>query len=326
MKIIIIRTLGGQGIGYGHFYRCIALANAIMMNNSNYISIIFIVNEELEKLMETTEYEFFISDNLDEDLNIIDLLKVNLFIFDSYLGNDKYLLNIKEKTKLMLIDDNNDIYDLSIPDILYNGNIHAEKLRYMEVEGQLRLLGTRYLIMKEEYWNNDMDKKLKKDGILVTTGGTDEYEIALSILKELINLDFNIKLIIGPGFKYDYIRKIERMKTNNVELIYKPSSLKPYIKSSQVVITASGSTVYEVLSQRIVPITFSMANNQDLICKELRDLGILYLGKYPNIEFSQLKDYLGPLQKDYKFDKRIFDMIDGKGAKIVAEKILQIVQ
>ncbi len=320
MKKIIIRILGGKGIGYGHYFRCLSLAKAIKLVDTS-IDIIFLINEDLLEQIKSTDFKFIISNNLQEDINIIEKLDVDLFIFDSYLGNDKYLKQIKVKTKLMLIDDNNDIYDSSIPDTIYNGNIHAEKLKYPDVKGQIKLLGTKYLIMKEEYWVNDINKSVNKEGVLITTGGTDEYNIMLKILEEIIGLDIKIKVIIGPGYTDNYIKEIENMKTNNTELIYKPDSLKDYIALSKIVITAGGSTVYEVLLQNSIPIIFSMVNNQDLICKELNERGIEYIGKYPHIDYFKIKKLVKRKYNDRLLDGSISDIVDGKGCKLLAEEI-----
>lgn len=249
MKKIIFRTLGGKGIGYGHFYRCLSLAKAIRSLDLN-IHIIFIINDELVDLIYNNGFEYLVSNDLAEDDGLIENINPVLFIFDSYLGTDEYLNRIKEKTKLMLIDDNNNIYRSTIPDIVYNGNIFAEELRYREVKSQLRLLGPKYLIMKEEYWDNEANT-LAKEGVLITTGGTDEYKIAIKILEEIKELDIKTKVVIGPGYRDDYIKKIEHFKTNNIELIYKPNSLKNHISSSKIVVTAGGSTIYEVLSQKV---------------------------------------------------------------------------
>ena len=178
--------------------------------------------------------------------------------------------------------------------------------------------------MKEEYWNSSLNKYLSKDGILITTGGTDEYGILLKILKQIKNLDFKIKIIIGPGYKHDYIKKIEDIVTDNIELIYKPNSLKKYILSSKVVVTAGGSTVYEVISQKSIPIMLSLADNQDLICRELSQMGVEYLGKYPDINYLVLEEKIKGLQsKVISEDNIIYNLVDGNGAKLVARKILE---
>ncbi|SHE87742.1 Spore coat polysaccharide biosynthesis protein SpsG, predicted glycosyltransferase [Tissierella praeacuta DSM 18095] len=321
MKRIVIRTLGGNGIGYGHYFRCISLGKAIRLIDSN-IDIIFLINDELASLTHNTDFKIIINNDLREDIKIVRSLKVDLFINDSYLADNGYLKNIKEISKLMIIDDNNDIYDSSIPNIIYNGNIYAERLGYKYVEGQIKLLGSKYLIMKEEYWSDDVNLS-SKDGVLITTGGTDEYGIALDIVREIKELNINIRVIIGPGYKEDYIKEIETIKTNNMKLIYKPSSLKKYIDDSKVVITAGGSTIYEVLSQQTIPIIFSMADNQDLVCKELSDIGIKYLGKYPNIDYSRLTEMIIQCQDNQNNTKdKIINLLNNNGAKTVAKILI----
>lgn len=324
MKKIVIRTLGGKRIGYGHYYRCLSLAKAIQQLE-NHIEIIFVINEELVSLIKSTGFNFIVADVLSEDFKIIDKLNVSLFIFDSYIGDDTYLNNIKLKSKLMLIDDNNAIYNSSIPDIIYNGNIHASKLKYCNTERQLKLLGLQYLIMKEEYWEG-YNPDVNKDGILITTGGTDEYGITLNIIQQIKNLDIEIKVVIGPGYTKEYITNIEDIIGNNVKLIYQPASLKKYIASSDIVITAGGSTIYEVLSQKSMPIVFSIADNQDLICKELMRMGVNYIGKYPYIDYSLLMGMIDILKCNKVIhNNKIFGLVKGDGAKLVAEAILSIV-
>ena len=323
MRRVIIRTLGGKGIGYGHFYRCLSLAKAIKLQDTE-INISLVVNDELVNLICNSGFKYIVANDLTEDIGILDNISPSLFIFDSYLGTNEYLRNIKENTRLMLIDDNNDIYDSRIPDIIYNGNIFADKLRYSETEGQLRLIGPKYLIMKEEYWHNE-DKFVPKEGILITTGGTDEYGVTIKLLESIKRLASKVKVIIGPGYRDDYVKQIEELKIENIELIYKPSSLKRYISSSKIVVTAGGSTIYEVLSQRSIPIVFSIADNQDLACKGLNHFGVEYLGKYPNIDYSRLAKAIEKLKANKAEDmySSLFNLVNNNGAYLVASIILE---
>lgn len=323
MKTIVIRTLGGKGTGYGHFYRCLSLAKALMITGKK-IKVIFIINEELVDLINNTGINFVISNRISDDINVINNMDVSMFIFDSYLGNNQYLRNIKEKTKLMLIDDNNDIYDSSIPDIIYNGNIYAQDLGYDRFKKQIQLLGSKYLIMREEYWDNKNDENTERDMILVTTGGTDEYGITVEIINAIKSTDVKIGIIIGPGYQEDYIEVIKANMAANMELIYKPNSLKKYIDYSKHIITAGGSTVYEILSRKKHPVIYSIADNQDLICRTLSEMGVEYLGKYPNIDYSRVNLIIKRLFGSEDKENNIFNQITGKGVFLVSESILDI--
>ncbi|NLL81431.1 MAG: hypothetical protein GX231_03875 [Tissierellia bacterium] len=322
MKTIVFRTLGGKGIGYGHFYRCLSLAKGITFLEKH-VNIIFIINEELIELIENTSFNYIVSNKLNEDLNIIGNMDIDLFILDSYLGSNEYLRKIKRKTKLMLMDDNNDIYDSTIADILYNGNIYAQNLNYLHVKDQIQLLGSKYLIMKEEYWVNKQDEYTSKEGVLVTTGGTDKYGVITRIIDTIKHLDIKINVVIGPGFNDDYIKEIDDKKPENVDLIYKPISLKDYINLSKIVITAGGSTVYEVLSQKSIPIVFSIADNQDLLCAILNRMGIEYIGKYPNIDYTKLKPLLKRVYSDdVDREAELNNLVTGEGTLLVAQEII----
>ena len=322
MRKIIIRTLGGEGIGYGHYYRCLSLAKAINLLERD-TEITFIINQDLVTLVENAKFYFMVCGTLEEDCNLVKRLKPDLVVLDSYLADDNYLRRIKEESKLMLIDDNNDIYDTTIPDIIYNGNIHADELGYPNVDGQLRLLGPKYLIMKEEYWVKEEGICQDKEGILVTTGGTDEYSVILSILNVLTPLDIKIKVILGPGFKKKYIEEIENKKRSNIELIYQPKSLKPYICAAKVIVTAGGSSVYEILSQRSIPILFSIADNQNLICKRLSNMGVVYIGRYPKIDYNKLVREIKIAERDnVNLKHKVFNLVNSNGANLVADMML----
>ena len=326
MKNIIIRTLGGGSTGYGHFFRCLSLAKAIRKIRKD-IKIVFLLNDLLIDLIKVEGFNYLVSNSLNYDEKIISNLDtdIDLFVLDTYLGSDNYLKMVKNKikTKIMLIDDNNDIYDSTVVDIIYNGNIHAEKLNYTYVKNQLRLLGSEYLIMKEEYRDSGESDIKDKNSILITTGGSDEYGIALNIMYSIRNLDARIRLIIGPGYKKSYIEKIE---SEDVELIYKPSSLKTYINRSEIVITAGGSTVYEILSQNSIPIVFSLADNQDLICKELRDRGVYYLGKYPNLNYSEARDIIRNIKSEETNYEKIFNLVNPRGVRKVSKLIMEYIE
>lgn len=319
LRSVVIRTFGGIGIGYGHFFRCYSFAKAMIFQNPN-IKITFLVNRELTSQLTNSIFCVIVNDNLNKDIDIIQKVNPDLVIWDSYLGDNKLLENIKQLSNLLLIDDNNDIYNSAIPDIVVNGNLHAGKLVYRKRKDGLYLLGPEYLIMKEEYWKNEEKKNNDKEGILITTGGTDKNEVSYDILKSLTKFNYKIKVVIGPGYEEKLIKKLENIKNDNTtEFLYRPISLKKYINESKIVITAGGSTVYEVLSQKSIPIVFSIADNQDLICNELKNSGIVYIGKYPNINYDILKRSIVSY-----FSQNInneLNIINGNGAIRIVEEL-----
>ncbi|WGS63898.1 PseG/SpsG family protein [Marinitoga aeolica] len=322
---IVFRTNGGKSIGLGHVFRCISLAKAIRVINPN-ARIVFISNDETKELITKNDFEYVNSENF-SDINSIHKENPDLIVFDSYLANNNYLVKLKKISKLAIFDDNNDIYDSSIPDIIINGNIHAFNLKYDE--NPKKLLGPKYLVMKEEYWNNDSksSKKCVNNNILITTGGSDPNKLMIKFVEALSDIDINKKIIIGPMYEEKYIEIIKNKINDSFDLIYKPLFLKDYIDNSDIVITSAGSTIYEVLTLKKTPIIYTIAKNQELIAKELEKFGVINFGNYKNIDFEKLGDFINEIASSIKLYsnkiQNLSDLYDGKGALRVAKTILE---
>ncbi len=328
---VFFRTNGGKSIGLGHIYRCLSLANAIKDENKK-AEITFISNKESSEIIEKNNYNFILSNQFDEgDIKKIKNQNPDIIIFDSYLADDEYLKQLKQIAKLIIFDDNNDIYNSEIPDIIINGNIHAKKLNYSNKEKHF--LGTNYLVMREEYWYNnekinDRQDKSKQKGktLMITTGGTDFNKIMFKFVQTLKELKINKKIIIGPAYEEEYIQQIEKEteKYEGFELIYKPKSLKKHIQNSDYVLTAAGSTIYEILTLNKIPIIYTLADNQRLIAKELENYGVFNMGNYDEIKYDELKEEIEQIMESQENTKvrELFNLFDGQGAKRIAREII----
>ena len=316
-------------------YRCLSLAKAIKDENKrtekNDIEITFISNKESIDLIQKNNYKSINSDKFNkEDIQTIKKQNPDIIIFDSYLADNEYLKQLKQITKLIIFDDNNDIYNSEIPDVIINGNIHANKLNYSNKEAHF--LGPKYLVMREEYWNNinhivneTTNKSKQEKTLMITTGGADFNKIMIKFIKSLKELKINKKIIIGPAYEEEYIQQIKKEIQNddNYELIYKPKSLKKHIENSDYVLAAAGSTIYEILTLNKIPIIYTLADNQLLIAKELEKYGIKSLGNYDKIKYNNLKEEIEEsiTKENFKI-KELFNLFDGQGAKRITKEII----
>jgi len=331
---IVFRTNGGKNIGLGHIYRCLSLAKALE-GKKNISDITFISNNDSSEIIFKNSYNFILSNDFDEtDIKQIKNQSPDVIIFDSYLADDEYLKQLKQITKLIIFDDNNDIYNSEIPDRIINGNIHANKLNYSNKEAHF--LGPKYLVMREEYWNNTnhivnetTNKSKQEKTLMITTGGADFNKIMIKFIKSLKGLKINKKIIIGPAYEEEYIQQIKKEIQNddNYELIHKPNSLKKHIENSDYVLTAAGSTIYEILTLNKIPIIYTLADNQFLIAKELERYGIKSLGNYDKIRYNNLKEEIEEsiAKENFKI-KELFNLFDGQGAKRITKEIIREVE
>ncbi len=318
--MIVFRTNAGPNIGYGHIFRCIALAKAIKEKNS-VLEIKFVVNEAAVDIVRKYKFEYLVSNKYD-DILLIKGLKPEAIIFDSYLANNSYLVELKKIARLIIFDDNNDLYDSSIPELIINGNIHAEKLNY----NTKALLGPKYLVMRSEYWDVKITKNSKRK-LCITTGGSDFNNLMPKFVKSLKELQYNKSIIIGPGYSKKEISKIELIHTENDKLIYKPRTLINIFNDSAIILTASGTSIYEILRLNRIPIIYTLADNQKKIANELDEYGVLNIGNYTEINYNGLKntieEYIKSITKKEERLKGLFEIFDGQGSRRVAKYIIE---
>ena len=326
IKTILFKTAASSSIGFGHLFRCLSLATALKQCG---VSSVFLANAEAKSKIAEYGLDFVCSETFDyNDLEKIKTIEPEVVVFDSYLADLSYIEELARKHLLVHFDDNNDVYPEVIADILINGNIHAKDLHYIRKKNGTRfLLGPKYLVMKSEYWNLE-SSDLSEKGLLITTGGADFFDLMPKFLEALGKLLLKKRVIVGPGFSESQIRKLGMLSESleDCELIHRPSSLKEHIAQASIVVSASGSTTYEILTMNRVPVIFTLADNQRLIAEKLESFGITNLGWYENIDFEKLPELI--LQeisiKDSK-EKRLsplFSQFDGKGALRTAKAIV----
>ena len=312
---ILFRTNGGQKTGLGHVMRCLSLAKAIKQTQTT--TIIFRINKEIEALVKTEGFQTQIAETYDQqDATLIIKQNLKYVIFDSYLATTQYVETIQKETTLIQLDDNNDIYTPVVADTLINGNIHAQNLHYHSKNKNTKfLLGPKYLIMRESYWQ---DREIPKGkGVLITTGGSDFLHLMPKFIQALQKTNFLKKIIIGPAYEESEIVLIKTLTNNNetFQLIHKPSSLQDYIANSEMVITAAGSTIYEVLRLRKIPLIYTLADNQEQIARALTKNGIESFGNAKRMYFDEVQ-ILKKMNEAIIGKKKLetlFNSIDGKG-------------
>jgi spore coat polysaccharide biosynthesis predicted glycosyltransferase SpsG len=335
--MILFRTNGGKDSGLGHIMRCLSLAKALLTRWPDK-KVVFRANEEMRPLVIENGYEFQSSQQYDkQDAEIIKRQNLKIVIFDSYLADTDYLRTIKQNTVLVQFDDNNDIYIPLVADILINGNIHAPSLNYKmdfatnyvgaedfpPTEQIKLLLGPKYLIMREEYQNDSEEKQ--GTGILITTGGSDFLNLMPEFITALKDTVYFKKIIIGPAYTEEQIKNIEKMTEGNktFKLIYKPKSLKEHIQGSEIIITAAGSTVYEVLRLKKIPLIYTLADNQKKIEAALKQRQVFSLGDYKEIAFEKelLAEKIEAARRNENNISDLYDIFDGKGVFRIVEEI-----
>lgn len=324
---IAFRTNAGKE-GLGHLNRIYSLYFAL--NKQIKIKEFFLVNnfarDRLLKLNAPSS-NIKLSEKYDfNDIKILKSFSPDIIVIDTYKASREYLLSIKKElsTLLVLFDDNILFSDVKV-DIMINGNIYAQNLDYNgKIKYKKALLGLKYLIMNLEFWNIKKEIPRQVSNMLVTCGGADPKNIMPKLVDWLKNENIYKNIVIGPYFKDKEIELIKKKIDDKFKIIWKPDSLKKFIEESDLVLTTSGSTIYEVLSLNRIPIIFIISEDQVLAAEELEKKGVVNLGWYNELSERLVKIGINKA-KDENYRQslsKIYSLIDGQGALRVASEII----
>ena len=330
---LYIRVDINNTIATGHLMRCLAIAEKAKDYN---IETIFInADNEGTNLINEKGFKNIVLNTIWDDLDketdiLVDVIKKNeikILLLDTYKVTYDYLSTIRKYTKTVYIDDLN---EMKYPvDILISYCNYYQKFNYNERYNDTKLLlGTKYVPLRKEFSSpskKTINKTIKE--ILIISGGTDNYHVIEKILKK-INSDYLITCICGRyNTDFDKLKEIYKEK-NNIFLYKNVNNIEEYMKKVDVVISAGGTTLYELCACGTPTITYSIADNQLDNVNSFNDEKIMfYAGDFRKDDVSNnilkiLKEYT------YNFRNKVSismqNKVDSKGTERIIEEIMKL--
>ena len=330
-----IRVDANKAIATGHVMRCMAIAKQmeVLGEPCTFIA----ADENARELIEENGFQFVCLntkwDELDEEidtlLSMIHKKNIKVLLVDSYSVTKDYLEKINHSTKLVYIDD---INRFSYPvHTVINYGIHYKEFNY-EIEDNNRsnskqyLLGCDYIPLREEFKKRVTPKRDKITNLLITTGGTDPYNMAGNLIKFLDTSKYQLHIVSGK-LNTHYNELISLAKENENVFVYtNVKNMSDLMLLSDIAISAAGTTIYELCACGVPTISFSFADNQVKGAKELGKRKIVdYAGDLRNGIESCLKNIesmLCNLEQNKVLRDEISDrmqaFVDGNGAMRIA--------
>lgn len=277
-KTFYIRVDGGPTIGAGHIVRCVSIAKEIEKQGCR---VFFISSrEESAKILTKYGYEPVLVGGDMKHLGAVDSEKLravmkegNKVLVDSYAVTDEFFKSCKELgLKVAYIDDmyTFETGSLSVPvfrdvDIVINYSFGFTKEDYRQVyrESSTKLLiGPQYAPVREAFRKKagqyQVQDELNK--VLITTGSTNPNK-ALEKLSQACREalpNVCISVVIGNSASFDdgLAREL------NLTLIKDATDLSDYMLESDLVISAAGTTLYELCTLGVPTIAVPIVENQ----------------------------------------------------------------
>lgn len=333
---LIIRTDADSKIGIGHFMRCLALAQAWKSRGGSAKFITACDNEGLLKRLNNEGFQVIhlertYPDSVDwkKTSQVLSEHSGAWVVLDGYHFDSSYHRSIKNTGHQLLVIDDMAHLDHYYADVVLNQNIHAKKLDYSCEPYTRLLLGTRYVLLRNEFlrWHGrervipDVARKF-----LVTLGGADPENQTLKIILSLQLIEKNdLEAIVVVGTSNPHFRTLEtaiRNTTFPIQLVHNPSNIAELMAWADLGVSAGGTTCWEMAFMGLPNLIMILAENQREIAQGLYDHGVaLMLGWYTEIGELTIANVLKNLMfnsvNQKAMSKKGQKLVEGNGAKYV---------
>ena len=337
--MIYIRADGNTEIGTGHVMRCLSIAQAA---RSIGIQCVFIVaDENMVPLLDEQGFRYICLDSVWNDLdretkqmeNLICHESIRILLVDSYFVTLDYLNRLHRITHVVYIDDLNAfIYPCST---LINYNLYAEQMDYSDQYSKTRLLlGLEYAPLREEFQN--LPQRIVRENVedvLVTTGGSDPFNIAGSIVEKAkqcpktTNLNFHI--VAGQFNQNLPMLKQLAAEYPGVIIHRNVQRMSELMLACDIAVSAGGSTLYELCACGVPTICFAWADNQLDNVAAFGQTGMISVGDMRPDMNKGVERITNAVMRLFPADIRqdqamcFQRLVDGRGALRIAKTLLR---
>jgi len=340
-KTLLIRADGNEIIGAGHLMRCFSIAQGFMREGGKVVLLTVPGLPAIEERMINSGISIrhlCISEESESDINetlhLSEQIGPDWIILDGYHFNGSFHSELKKAgNKVLLMDDHGSL-DYYAADLILNQNIYANPDMYdaKYINSNL-LMGCKYSCLREEFvkwigWKRPKSVDVKK--IIITLGGADPDNMTLKIIQALKSLDdsgLHVTVIVGAGNQYIDILKESAIEVPfNVEIAINVQDMPELITSSDLAISAGGSTCWELAFLGLPSLIIVMADNQIQVAKRLEELGVAKnLGWHEDVSELDIVNATLSLIKNtderHKMSELGQEFVDGKGTSRVIEQM-----
>lgn len=333
---VYIRADANETIGTGHVMRCLSIGEAIRKQGGD--AVFLAADSRTEDIVRSRGFSVICLDSVWDDLEkeldrLVSWIRqksISVLLIDSYYVTPYYLETLRRHTKLAYIDDLN---AFAYPvDLLIRYAVYSRQPRISE-QPQI-LSGSRYIPLKSEFCGLP-ERKISKEvkNILVLTGGTDPYHVALEFVKYLADTKSHsgqqFHIICGK-YNPDY-EELCRLASGleQVSIHYNVQEMADFMLAADLAVTAGGTTTYELCACGTPSVCYILADNQIQNARTLAEKGFMLFGG----DVREKDGFAGIIQQFERLSKDMFlrkemsekmqQLVDGRGAERIAQAICQ---
>lgn len=361
-KVIFFRTDASFNIGTGHVMRCLTLAHALSLSGADCQFITRAHKGNISKYIKACGFTCHLlpisasiaqedkagyaswlgcsqQQDAQETLDIVTGYKPDWLIVDHYALDKAWELTISQVVeRIMVIDDlANRQHEC---DLLLDQNLGRSDSDYqplIPVRSQ-RLYGPQYALLRSEFsQQRKISLAKRKSGlchsVLINMGGIDKDNITGQVLDALMHssLPSSCQINVVMGASAPHIEQVKQSAAQlpwTTNVLVGVSDMARLMAESDLAIGAAGSTAWERCVVGLPTIMIVIAENQQVIAKQLEEIKACLVIWQP----QQISSNLPVLLTKVISDKNILaqlsqlcaDITDGMGVHKVIEAMSEI--
>ncbi|MEW6458902.1 MAG: UDP-2,4-diacetamido-2,4,6-trideoxy-beta-L-altropyranose hydrolase [Bacillota bacterium] len=344
-RTLIIRADANTRIGTGHLMRCLALAQAWREHGGGAVFVTACNNPVLKQRLwnegfDVVEIQYAHPDptDLKTTMNVLAVHPGAWLVLDGYHFDSTYQRLVKEAGHQLLVIDDMAHLDRYYADIVLNQNIHAHNLHYFCEPYTRLLLGTKYVLLRREFWpwrnyKREVPEVAKK--VLVTMGGSDPDNVTLKVVQALAQIDIpdlEAVVVVGPSNPHkETLRRTAESSPLPISLVENVENMPKLMARADVAVSAGGTTVWELLFLGVPTLVLPIADNQREIMGILTEWGFVDgVNQHPDATGIDVNSLILKRAQHIILDNRIRtllalrgrQLVDGRGVLRVAEALM----
>lgn len=338
---VLIRADGNEKIGSGHIMRTKSIANELKGLGAKVLYALAdergkkLINNEFQSVVLSSNYEC-----LDDEINALSSVvkeqKIKLILLDSYFVTPKYFKELKKLAKVAYIDDLDAFAYECEALINYGAFFDKNEYKARQNLAKKHFLGSEFAPLRAEFYSTQKSSKnTQKKQVLLTTGNTDLLGIMPRLLEAFLSDESlkNLEFLAISGAFNEHENKLLALsaKHKNIKVLKSPENMAQIMAEADFVLSAGGSTLYELASLAKAVICFSIAANQNNIKSWAEAGAMLYAGDAKADAHSVvakslnlLKSLLNDENLAKTLGQKAHFFVDGKGAIRLAKELLSL--
>lgn len=343
--MIGFRIDANERIATGHLMRCMAIAKGFQRRGEEVV--FFLAEEKETQRLKEQNIPYIVLHSQWNDLEWeLPALKERLreyvvtrLIVDSYQATKGYLESLNQCVKVIFIDDMAE-ETYQIAGVIHYSNWPWDVTYKKRYEGldTVCMVGMEYTPLREEFYPSE-EESVKKN-ILLTTGGTDPYDVAgrlLEYVKESQQkrgkLPDQVHFLVISGSMNQNKPHLKKLAEENcwITLCENVNNMGELMRASYLAVSAGGTTLYELCACKVPTISFSFADNQEGFTEEMGEQGIMFYAgdarkekRLIEIVYNKLAEMWNDEKICGQFREKMGILVDGKGVERLVDQILEI--